>query len=178
MPANTSQYQKEFIWQYRLRDRLKVEQWIIFEAEIQQEKEKFIVDALQTVAKDAFRFILENAILTEEFRASDLQKQTQVCSNLVKIYNENMVKIAANTAKKWDETINKSKAAYDVKFDEIFEKAMIGYQAKCAADPQFRIKTEQQIREQLEKLPPPEIPKPEQFNIKSVHGLFGINGAE
>jgi hypothetical protein len=172
-PESQKQAKTGWAWQYRLRDRLKAERWEKFKVEMQKGKEQFISDMLQNLAIDTFGFFIAKVVLTENFRGLPLSDQVKVCSTVIHDLHNKLSELDKDLSKKWDERTEESKAKFDSNLDEIFEKVMVEYKTKCFADPQFRIKTEQQIREQVEKIEP-QIPKFESSNIKN----FVVSGVD
>ena len=121
------EYNKDYIWQYRLRERLKADSLQKFDAETQKLKNDELQSFRQEAIIQGLNFLLEQIpSLTDEQRKTILSEREKM---LLKIDE-----IIQDQSKIFDDMIIKAKIQHSENFDCTFEKIIGEYKEKVASN--------------------------------------------
>ena len=145
MAHSSREYQKDYMWVYRLHNQLKAESL----QKVDIEYQKFKNDELQSLRQEAIiqglNFLLEQIpFLTDEQRKTILKERDRLLLKIDEIVQEQ--------AKNLDDKIAKARIQHVVQYDIIFEKTLSEYKARIANDPAFRSEVAHHVKEQINKI--------------------------
>jgi hypothetical protein len=133
-----NEYMKNYNWAYRLRDRVKAEQWVKYYAGMQKIKDESLENFRKNAIITGLNFLIDNINFTEDQKKQILECREgmlTIIQNLITEYSQNL-----------DAKIEAEKSPYSERFDAMFDRVLTEFKAKVAADPAFRVKAEQIIR--------------------------------